>query len=380
MEDKKQHCLLGGSSSERWINCPPSARLTEDMEDVTSVYAEEGSNAHALAEYKLNRAIGVNLEYPKLTIFNKEMDEYTDSYVSFVLEQIEALKEEDAGNAPYVMVEHQVSYDKWVNGSFGTIDFLAATNKTLHIIDFKYGLGVKVDATENSQLKIYALGAIQELECLYDFEKIILTIYQPRIGNVSTWETAKSDLLKWGEEVLKPAAELADKGEGIFRSGPWCKFCKARAICKERSKVALDILNQEFRNPNLLSDNEIEEVLLKADDISSYLNDIKDFAVAKALDGKKWINFKLVEGRSTRKFTDEGSVINVLKDNNINPYDTKLRSITDIEKELGKAKFKSLLEQYVNKPQGKPTLVLRSDKREELNLVNTDFDVFKEEK
>ena len=379
MLDNKQHCLLGGSSAERWINCPPSARLTEDMEDVTSVYAEEGSNAHALAEYKLNRAIGNNIKYPKLTIFNKEMDEYTDSYVSFVLEQIEALKEEDNGNAPYVMVEHQVSYDKWVNDGFGTIDLMAVTNKTLHIIDFKYGLGVKVDATENSQLKIYSLGAIQELECLYDFEKIILTIYQPRIGNVSTWEITKADLLKWGKEVLRPAAELADKGKGLFRSGPWCKFCKARAICKERSKVALDILNQEFRNPNLLSDIEIEEVLLKADEISSYLNDIKDFAVAKALEGKKWINFKLVEGRSARKFTDEGSVINVLKDNNINPYDTKLRSITDIEKELGKAKFKSLLEQYVNKPKGKPTLVLRSDKREELSLVNADFDEFKEE-
>lgn len=374
MEDKKQHCLLGGSSSGRWINCPPSARLTEYMEDVTSVYAEEGSNAHALAEYKLNKSLGNNMEYPELTIFNKEMDEYIDSYVSFVLEQIEALKEEDDGNAPYVMVEHQVSYDKWVNDGFGTIDFLAATNKTLHIIDLKYGLGVKVDATENSQLKIYALGTIQELDCLYDFEKIILTIYQPRIGNVSTWETTKTDLLKWGEEVLKPAAILADKGEGLFRSGPWCKFCK------ERSKVAFDILNQEFRNPNLLNDKEIEEVLLKADEITSYLNDIKDYAVAKALDGKKWLNFKLVEGRSIRKFMDEGSVINILKENNINPYDTKLRSITDIEKELGKAKFKTLLEQYVNKPQGKPTLVLRSDKREELSLVNTDFNEFKKEK
>lgn len=380
MEDKKQHCLLGGSSSGRWINCPPSARLTEYMEDVTSVYAEEGSNAHALAEYKLNKSLGNNMEYPELTIFNKEMDEYIDSYVSFVLEQIEALKEEDDGNAPYVMVEHQVSYDKWVNDGFGTIDFLAATNKTLHIIDLKYGLGVKVDATENSQLKIYALGTIQELDCLYDFEKIILTIYQPRIGNVSTWETTKTDLLKWGEEVLKPAAILADKGEGLFRSGPWCKFCKARAICKERSKVAFDILNQEFRNPNLLNDKEIEEVLLKADEITSYLNDIKDYAVAKALDGKKWLNFKLVEGRSIRKFMDEGSVINILKENNINPYDTKLRSITDIEKELGKAKFKTLLEQYVNKPEGKPTLVLRSDKRKELSLVNTDFNEFKEEK
>ena len=251
MEDKKQHCLLGGSSAERWINCPPSARLTEDMEDVTSIFAEEGSNAHSLAEYKLNKALGNNIEYPKLTIFNKEMDEYTDSYVSFVLEQIEALKEEDSGNAPYVMVEHQASYDKWVRDSYGTIDFLAANNKTLHIIDLKYGLGVKVDSTENSQLKIYALGAIQELDCLYDFEKIILTIYQPRIGNVSTWETTKTELLKWAEDVLKPAADLADRGEGIFRSGPWCKFCKAKATCKERSKVALDILNQEFRNPAL---------------------------------------------------------------------------------------------------------------------------------
>ena len=195
MEDKKLHCLLGGSSSERWINCPPSARLTEDMEDVTSVYAEEGSNAHALAEYKLNRAIGIKLEYPELSIFNKEMDEYTDSYVSFVLEQIETLKEEDNGNAPYVMVEHQVSYDKWVSGGFGTIDFLAATNKTLHVIDFKYGLGVKVDATENSQLKIYALGAIQELECLYDFEKIILNIYQPRIATSRLGKRPKTSYL-----------------------------------------------------------------------------------------------------------------------------------------------------------------------------------------
>ena len=144
--------------------------------------------------------------------------------------------------------------------------------------------------------------------------------------------------------------------------------------------MAFDILNQEFRNPNLLNDKEIEEVLLKADEITSYLNDIKDYAVAKALDGKKWLNFKLVEGRSIRKFMDEGSVINILKENNINPYDTKLRSITDIEKELGKAKFKTLLEQYVNKPEGKPTLVLRSDKREELSLVNTDFNEFKEEK
>lgn len=380
MEDKKQHCLLGGSSAERWINCPPSARLAEDMEDVTSVYAEEGSCAHALCEYKLNGALGIKEEYPNLTIFNKEMDENADSYVSFVLEAIEEMKEEDGGNAPYVMVEHRVNYDKWAKDGFGTADCIIANNKALHIIDFKYGLGVKVDATDNSQLKIYALGAIQELDCLYDFQRIVLTIFQPRIGNVSTWETTKAELLKWAEEVLKPAAELADKGEGIYRSGPWCRFCKAKAICKERSKVALDILNREFRNPALLSDNEIEEVLLKADDIASYLSDLKDYALAKALEGKKWINFKLVEGRSARKFTDEGSVINILKEKHVNPYDTKLRSITDIEKELGKARFKALLERFVNKPQGKPTLVLRSDKREELNLAITDFDEFKEEK
>ena len=208
---------------------------------------------------------------------------------------------------------------------------------------------------------------------------MVLSIYQPRIGNVSTWETAKADLLKWAEEVLKPAAELADRGEGAFRSGPWCRFCKARATCRERSKVTLGILGKKFRDPALLNDDEIEEVLLKADDIASYLGDLKDFALAKALEGKRWENFKLVEGRSTRKFSDEGRVIDILRENRINPYDTRLRSITDIEKELGKARFRSLLEPYVSKPRGKPTLVPRSDRREEMSPAKADFEDFKTE-
>lgn len=378
MEGTKRHCLLGGSSAERWINCPPSARLTEDMDDQTSEYAIEGTKAHALCEYKLNRALGNKAEKPDPSEFDRQMDESSDGYVSFVLEQAESAKEE-TGDEPVTMVEHEVAYDSWVKGGFGTCDALIACSGRLHVIDFKYGLGVKVDATDNSQLKIYALGAIQELDCLYDFDKVLLTIYQPRIGNVSTWETTKAELLKWAEEVLKPAAELADRGEGIYRSGPWCRFCKARAVCRERSRVARDILNEEFRNPDLLSDTEIEEILMKADEVASYLSDLKDYALAKALEGKKWVNFKLVEGRSVRKFTDEGKVIAVLKENHVNPFDAKLRSITDIEKELGKARFKALLDGYVAKPKGKPTLAPRSDRREEISPAKADFGEFETE-
>lgn len=378
MEDTKKHCLLGGSSAERWINCTPSARLTEGMEDQTSAYAIEGTRAHALCEYKLEKALGNKARRPDPSESDGQMDEASDGYVSFVMEQIASARKE-TGEEPVAMVEHQVSYDGWVKGGFGTCDALIACNGLLHIVDFKYGLGVKVEAADNSQLKIYALGAIQELDCLYDFRRVVLSIYQPRIGNVSTWETAKADLLKWAEEVLKPAAELADRGEGTFRSGPWCRFCKARATCRERSKEALGILGKEFRDPALLSDDEIEEVLLKADDIASYLGDLKDFALAKALEGKRWENFKLVEGRSTRKFSDEGRVIDILRENRINPYDTRLRSITDIEKELGKARFRSLLEPYVSKPRGKPTLVPRSDRREEMSPAKADFEDFKTE-
>lgn len=372
MEENKVHALLSSSSAERWLNCPPSVRLGEGIETPTSVFAEEGTNAHALCEYKLNRALGKIIPYPELTMFDKEMDECSDSYVSFVLEKMNEMKEESKDEVEF-FIEHHVNFDTWVKEGFGTADCILVNSKRLHIIDFKYGRGVSVDSTNNSQLKLYALGAISELSMFYDFDKVSLSIYQPRLNNVSTWETTKDELLKWANDVVKPAAELAYEGKGIFRCGAWCKFCPCKAICKERSKLALDIIQKDFRSPSLLSDLEIEDVLLKADEISSYLNDIKDYALAKALEGKKWINFKLVEGRSNRKFTDEGKVITILKNNNINPYDTKLRSISDIEKEVGKARFKELLDEFVNKPSGKPTLVNRSDKREELNLVKNDF-------
>ena len=374
MEVNNKHALLGPSSSERWINCPPSARLCEDVEEQPSIYANEGSDAHALAAYKLERALGnKTIEYPTLTSFNKEMDEMTDSYVSFVLEKIEESKEASNETTPFTQVEHEVKYDKFVKDGFGTADCIVSNYGHLHIIDFKYGKGVKVDATNNSQLKLYALGAIVESDALFEYDTIELSIFQPRLSNISTWKTSKKELLEWANEVLVPAANLAYKGEGIFRSGAYCKFCKVKAICKERSKEAYKMLHDDFKDPNLLSDYEVEDILLKADDITAYLTDIKEYALTKALEGKKWVNFKLIEGRSNRKFSDEGAVVNILKENKVNPYEPKLRSLSDIEKELGKNKLSELLGSLVTKPQGKPSLVLRSDKREELNLAKNDF-------
>lgn len=379
MEDAKQHCLLGGSSAERWIHCNPSARLSEGIEEKASAYAEEGTIAHVMAERKLKRALGQEAENPDAEIVNREMEECTDGYVSFVMEEIQRAREENGGEEPIGMVEHCVEYGDWVKDGFGTCDALIAAKGRLEIVDLKYGMGVKVDATDNSQLKIYALGAISELDCLYDFDKVVLAIYQPRIGNVSTWETSKSDLLKWAEDVLRPAADRAYRGEGEFHAGPWCRFCRAKAVCRERCRAMREMLEKEFRDPALLSDAEVEDVLLKADDVEKYLEDVRDYAFSKAMAGKRWEHFKLVEGRSTRKFTDEGKVAEVLRENSVDPYDTKLRSITDIERELGKARFKELLGSLVGKPQGKPALAPRSDKRPEYSPAKADFEEISKE-
>ncbi len=324
MEDKKQHCLLGGSSSGRWINCQPSARLTEDMEDVTSVYAEEGTNAHALCEYKLNRALENNDPYPELTMFDKEMDECSDSYVSFVLEKIREMKEE-TNEKVEVFIEHKVNFDTWVKDGFGTADCILVSSKRLHIIDFKYGRGVSVDATNNSQLKLYALGAISELLVFYDFDKVSLSIYQPGLNNVSTWKTSKDELLKWTSEVVKPAAELAYEGKGIFRCGSWCKFCPCKAICKERSKVALDILQKEFRSPK---ERKVYDDLNK-----NFAIEIKDKDITIANAGV--LSNKLIQMASGAIYLEDKSYTEI--------HDKKLDALEDL---IEGSRGKSLLVAY----------------------------------
>jgi hypothetical protein len=369
----RTHAILSASSSERWIHCPPSVRLGERFDDQESAYALEGTCAHALAEYKLRRALGYPAEDPteNLDFFNEEMDDATDGYVSFVLEQREAAKK--ACRDPKVYVEQRVDFSNWVKDGFGTADALIAADGTLRIIDLKYGTGIEVNAENNTQLACYALGAIAMFDGLYDIDTVSLSIYQPRRQNVSIWEISKDDLLSWAKSVLKPAAELAFTGAGDYSCGYWCRFCKARMICRKRAEENLKLAQDDFKLPPELSDAEIEVILSKVDELTVWASDIKEYALQQALSGKEWRGFKLVEGRSIRKYTDEASVAKAVTDAGYDPYQKKLLGITAMQRLLGKSRFNELLSAYIEKPQGKPTLVPDSDKRPAMNTAKNDF-------
>ena len=367
------HAVLSASSADRWLHCPPSVRLSERFEDNGSIYALEGTCAHALAEYKLRKARGypADDQTENLDFYNEEMDEATDGYVSYVLEQVQAAKETCAD--PTVMVEQRVDFSHWVKQGFGTADALVIADGTLHIIDLKYGTGIEVSAEDNPQLKCYALGALSLFDGIYDIDDIALHIYQPRRQNISEWQLPKIDLLTWAEEVLKPAADLAWDGKGNFSCGDWCRFCKSKNICRARAEENLKLAQHDFKLPPELSDAEIEVILSKVDGLVSWASDIKEYALQKALSGKEWHGFKLVEGRSVRKYTDETSVAKAVADAGYDPYEKKLLGITAMQKMLGKNRFEELLTAYIEKPQGKPTLVPDSDKRPAMNTAKNDF-------
>lgn len=369
----RKHAVLSASSSERWIHCPPSVRLGERFDDQESAYALEGTCAHALAEWKLRRSLGYPAEDPteNLDFFNEEMDDATDGYVSFVLEQLEAAKK--ACRDPKVYVEQRVDFSNWVKDGFGTADALIAADRTLRIIDLKYGTGIEVNAENNTQLACYALGALALFDVLYNIDAISLAIYQPRRQNVSVWETSKEDLLNWAESVLKPAADLAFTGAGDFSCGNWCRFCRAKAICRKRAEENLKLAQDDFRLPPELSDAEVEVILSKVDELTAWASDIKDYALKLALSGKEWSGFKLVEGRSIRKYTNETAVAEAVIQAGFDPYEKKLLGITTMQKLLGKSRFNELLSAYIRKPQGKPTLVPDSDKRPAMNTAKQDF-------
>ena len=366
------HALLSASASKRWIMCNPSARLTEHMPDVNSDYSIEGSTAHLACEIKLSKALGIEPDEP--TIFDNvdaEIDECSNSYVSYIMEIVEELKANN--KEPFVLVEQKLDYSKYVEDGFGTGDCLICSNGLIHIVDYKHGRGIKVDSENNPQMMIYALGALELFKDIYDIEKVVMTIYQPRLSNISTYEMSVEDLLKWAKEVLVPAAKLAFKGEGQYSCGEWCTFCKAKHTCRERAKLNTQLAQMEFKEPPLLTDEEIVEILHKVEGLVSWANDIKDYAFQEALKGKKWDGFKLVEGRATRKYSDEGLVASIVEQAGFDPYDKKVVGITEMQKRLGKSRFMELVNQYVIKPAGKPTLVLESDKRPEFNTASADF-------
>ena len=369
----KGHAILSASSSDRWLHCPPSARLCETYEDKGSDYAAEGTDAHELCEYKLKRALGMDASDPteNLTWYNEEMEDCANGYAAYILEMVEAAKESCAD--PKVLIEQRVDFSRWVEQGFGTADCIIIADGTLRICDYKHGLGVLVDAIDNPQMKCYALGALELFDDIYDIDNVSMTIYQPRRQNISTFEISKDELHKWANEVLKPTADLAFAGDGNFLCGEWCGFCKAKHECRARAEANLTLAQYDFKLPPLLEDSEIEYILSRADELVAWASDIKEYALRQAISGKEWAGWKLVEGRSNRKYSNEEAVIQAVTDAGFDPYEKKLLGITAMQKRLGKSRFDELLTAYIEKPQGKPTLVPESDKRPAMNNAKTDF-------
>lgn len=369
----KGHAILSASSADRWLHCPPSARLCESYEDKGSDYAAEGTEAHALCEYKLRKALGLTADDPteNLTYFNEEMNDCATGYAAYVLEQVETAKQVCAD--PVVLIEQRVDFSRWVEGGFGTADAIIIADGTLKICDYKHGLGVLVRAEENPQLMCYALGALELFDKIYDIETVSMTIYQPRRDNVSTYEISKDNLYCWAGEVLKPTAELAFAGDGNFLCGEWCGFCKAKNDCRARAEANLTLAQYEFKLPPLLTDEDIEDILSKVDELISWASDIKEYALQQAISGKDWSGWKLVEGRCNRKYVNDAVVADVVEQAGFDPYERKVLGITAMQKLLGKSRFDELLNPYIEKPQGKPTLVPESDKRPAMSTAAADF-------
>lgn len=368
-----KHALLSASASHRWLSCPPSARLCEDYEDTASEYAQQGTDAHSLGEYKLKKALGMKARNPKksLQFYDEEMESCAESYAGYVMEQYLAAKENCSDTI--VLIEQKLDFSRFVPEGFGTGDCVIVADNTLTIIDYKHGQGVLVEAEKNPQMMCYALGALEVFDGIYDIDNITMTIFQPRRENVSSYSMTKEELLTWAEEVLKPTAELAFKGEGELNAGEHCRFCKAKATCRKRAEYNLELARFDFELPTQLEDVEIEIILAKADELVSWVTDIKEYALQQAVSGKKWEDWKLVEGRSNRKYINEDAVAKIVKNAGYDPFEHKVLGITAMTKLLGKTKFDELLSGNIEKPQGKPVLVPRSDKRQELNNIIDDF-------
>ena len=365
-----KHAVLSASGSHRWLNCLPSARLELEFSNNESGAAAEGTAAHALCEHKLKKTLHMRSKRPISDYNTDEMEEHSDAYVEFVMEQLEVAKQ--SCKDPLVLIEQRLDYSCYVPDGFGTGDCIIIGDKKLHIIDMKYGMGIIVSAIENPQMKLYALGALEIYDSLYDIEEVSMTIFQPRRENVSTWTISVKELKDWAENELKPKALMAYDGKGEYLPGEWCTFCRAAVKCRARAEEKLKLAQLEFKLPPLLTDSEIEEVLFKLSDLTKWANEIISYATDAAVNhGKEWHGFKVVEGRSIRKYKDEGAVAEAAKANGYKDiYRQSLITLTEMQKLMGKTKFEEILGDLIYKPPGKPTLVPLLDKRQALNVSN----------
>lgn len=378
------HAVLSASGASRWLACTPSARLEEQFPDSTSEYAKEGTLAHEVCELKVRKNLieqmptrTYNTKLKKLKeneLWQDEMDKFTDVYLEYIQELVHSYS-----CSPAVMVEKKVDFSQYVPEGFGTADCIVIAEGTMHIIDFKYGKGVAVSAENNPQMKLYALGAYLEYSMLYPIEKIKMTIVQPRLENeASESEMFVAELMEWAENVVKPLAEKAYKGEGTYIAGNHCRFCRAKATCRERARMNLEASKFEMRAGALLSDTEVGEALKMAQDLAKWAEDLKEYALTESLKGKIIPGWKAVEGRSVRAFKDTDLAIKTIIDSGIDEillYDRKIKTLAQIEKLLGAKQFKELVGELVEKAPGKPTLVLETDKREKIvNRITAEED------
>ena len=376
------HAILAPSGMHRWGHCTPSARLALSCADTGSTYAAEGTVAHALAEVRLAESLK-KAGYPVITkdptaptdseFYGREMEDYIEGYVTAVHERVAGL------SRPTILLEERVDFEPYVPESFGTADVIILSDGVLEVIDLKYGKGVPVDAHENWQLMLYGLGAFLRFDAVMDLTTVRMTIIQPRLDSVSTYELSADALLSWAENTAQPAAQLAWAGEGEFRPGEWCRFCPAKSDCRARAEENLQLMKEEFAMPPRLSDDEIAELLPKIEALLAWGKDVQDYAFQRALEGVKLPGWKLVEGRSKRIFTDEGAVYRALHGAGLSDtdiYKQSLRGITELTKMLGKKRFEDLLGSFLEKPAGKPVLVPESDRRPALEMKASPDDDF----
>lgn len=393
----KAHALLSASSAARWLECPPSARLEENFPDTTSEYAKEGTLAHEVAELKLRkfaiepmtqRTYSAKLnKLKKNELWQAEMDEHTDTYLDYIKGVMLSYK-----TKPYVMCEKRVDFSRYVPEGFGTADCLIMAGDTLHVIDLKYGKGVQVDAENNPQMLLYALGALEACKMLFAPKVVKLTIVQPRLNNISEWEVPVDVLLKWADVVVAEVAKLAYEGKGDFKPGSHCKFCRAKAQCKARAEACMELvpIAEAWQGAGgeratmksvagLYSKEELSEYLAKGKILKDWYEDISGHALALCLNGEDVPGFKAVEGRGSRAFTDLDEAFDVLMKAGIDEamlYERKPLTLAQAEKVVGRSKFAELVGNYIVSNPGKPTLVPESDKRKAISNAVKAEDVF----
>ena len=380
-----EHAKLSASGSHIWLNCTPSIKMSEGFPDQQTAFTEEGTLAHRAAELKIgwlhelitDKEFADGMESVRASkYYTEELKAYIRSYVDYVEEVFNGVKKNSADYE--ILTEQRLDFSAWVPGGFGTGDVVIIADGTLTIIDLKYGKGVPVDAHENPQLMLYGLGAYDAFSLSNDIDRIRMIINQPRLDSISEYEVSVKDLLDWGETVVKPKALMAIKGEGEAHPGDWCRFCKCRAVCRARAEEALEVAKYEFKDPPLLDDDEISDILGRASRITSWISDVKDYAQEEAEKGHQWPGWKLVEGRSNRKYSDPREVEKRLLAAGFEKVllykDPELLGITAMEKVVGgKKKLETLIAGLIVKPPGAPTLVPESDKRPALNTAKEDF-------